>query len=363
MKKYIVIGLIVLVGGAMLVYPLINDKKVVVHTKKENPAEFLFKENLATIFNQEISIDVKVNSTVELLEVIFNDSVIQSWNNPAKQIAFQFNPNSFGVGTKTLLLRSTLEDGSTFVDNRLVRVLSDILPEKLTVNEKQSYPHNPTSFTQGLEFYKGKLYEGTGDPGNQGKTIVAQVKLETGEQLGKMGLPAGYFGEGITILNDTLYQLTWQNGKCYMYLVEDNLVPISQEFGYVGEGWGLCNDGKSLIMSNGSERITFRDPKTFAIQHSIDVYSNKGPVNYLNELEYIDGKIYANVWTTNIIISIDPLTGRVLQEIDATNLVIQNRGIGEVLNGIAYNPKTAKTYLTGKNWNGLFEVSFDAPGE
>ncbi len=363
MKKNIVIGLIVLVGGALLIYPLFKDDPSGLRPKKEIPAEFLFKENLATIFNQEISIDVKVNSTVELLEVIFNDSVIESWNSPAKQIAFQFNPNSFGVGTKTLLLRSTLEDGSTFVDNRLVRVLSDIIPEKLTVNVANSHPHNPTSFTQGLEFYKGKLYEGTGDPGNQGKTIVAQVELETGEQVQKMGLPAGYFGEGITILNDTLYQLTWQNGKCYMYLVKNNLVPISQEFGYIGEGWGLCNDGKSLIMSNGSEHITFRDPKTFAIQHSIDVYSNKGPVNYLNELEYIDGKIYANVWTTNIIIAIDPLTGRVLQEIDATNLVIQNRGIGEVLNGIAYNHQTGKTYLTGKNWNGLFEVSFDSPGE
>ena len=363
MKKYIVIGLIVLVGGAMLVYPLINDKKVVVHTKKENPAEFLFKENLATIYNQEISIEIKVNSTVQLLEVVFNDLVIKSWENPTKEIAFEFNPNTFGVGTKALELRSTLEDGSTFVDNRLVRVLSDIIPEKLTVNVTKSYPHNTTSFTQGLEFYKGKLYEGTGDPGNQGLTKIAQVELETGNQLQKMGLPAGYFGEGITILNDTLYQLTWQNGKCYMYHVKNNIVPISEEFNYVGEGWGLCNDGKSLIMSDGSEHITFRNPSTFSIEHTIDVYNNNGPVNYLNELEYIDGKIYANVWTTNIIVSIDPETGRILQEIDATNLVLQNRGIGEVLNGIAYNSESGKTYLTGKNWSGLFEVSFDVPGE
>ncbi len=363
MKKNIIIALIILVGGVLLIYPLLKDDPIVTHTKKENPAEFLFKENLATIYNQEVSIEIKANSSVQRLEVLFNDSVIQSWDNPQKKVACQFNPNTFGVGTKTLVLRSTLEDGSIFVDNRLVRVLSDIIPEKLTVKVVKTYPHNTTSFTQGLEFYNDNLYEGTGDPGSLGRTVVAKVELETGKQLYKMGLPAGFFGEGITILHDTLYQITWQNGKCYMYDVANNLQLFSQEFGYVGEGWGLCNDGNSLIMSDGSERIIFRDPKTFNIQHSIEVYSNKGPVNYLNELEYINGKIYANVWTTNIIVSIDPETGRILQEIDATDLVIQNRGLGEVLNGIAYNAKTNKTYLTGKNWAGLHEVSFDVPGE
>ncbi len=363
MKKNIIIALLILIGGVLLIYPLIKNKEIVVPEKKVNPAEFLFKENLAAIYNQTISIDIKVNSPVQLLEVIFNDSVIQSWSNPKGEIAFQFNPNTFGVGTRRLELKSTLEDGSIFIDNRLVRVLSDIHPEKLTVKIKKTYPHNPTSFTQGLEFYQGKLFEGTGDPGNQGKTIVAQVELKTGKHLKKVGLPAGFFGEGITVLHDTLYQLTWQNGKCYIYDAKNDLQLFPEEFGYVGEGWGLCNDGESLLMSDGTERIVFRDPQTFNIMHTIEVYNNKGPVNYLNELEYIDGKIYANVWTTNIIISIDPETGRVLQEIDATDLVLQNRGIGEVLNGIAYNSETNKTYLTGKNWSGLHEVNFVSPGE
>ncbi len=363
MKKYIVIALIVLVGGALLIYPLIKDKPIPTVKKKETPAVFLFQENLATIYNQEISIEIKVEPKVQLLEVLFNDSVIQKWEKPTSNVAFHFNPNYFGVGTKTLVLKSTLEDGTSFVDNRLVRVLSDVIPEKLTVKVNHSYPHNPTSFTQGLEFYKGKLYEGTGDPGNLGKTIVAQVDLKTGNHNHKMGLPAGFFGEGITVLNDTLYQLTWQNGKCYLYDINNNLQLFTEEFGYVGEGWGLCNNGTSLIMSDGTERITFRNPKTFKIEKVVEVYNHKGPINYLNELEYINGKIYANVWTTNIIISIDPETGRVLQEVDATNLVLQNRGVGEVLNGIAYNSETNKTYLTGKNWSGLHDVNFVAPGE
>ena len=136
---------------------------------------------------------------------------------------------------------------------------------------------------------------------------------------------------------------------------------MTGEFSYSGEGWGLCNDGQSIIMSDGSERIVFRDPKSFTTERTIEVYNNEGPIINLNELEYIDGRIYANVWMTNMIVVIDPLTGQVLEEIDATNFVIQNRGAGESLNGIANDKTTGKTYLTGKYWKGLFEVEFVEP--
>ena len=238
------------------------------------------------------------------MDFYYNDSLIRSWDTPKGNVTYSFIPGMFGVGTRTLNLLSTLTDGTSFVDNRTVRVLSDVIPQRMTIKIVNTYPHNPNSFTQGLEFYNGALYEGTGDPGNQGLTTVAQVDLITGETKQKIGLDVGFFGEGITLLNNTLYQLTWKNQKCYTYDVIKNL-QLKGEFNYVGEGWGLCNDGTYLIMSDGSERITFRNPETFEISHTLEVYNNKGPINYLNELEYINGKIYANVWTTNAVIVID----------------------------------------------------------
>jgi len=359
MKKYIVIGLIVVVGGFILLKPLFTEKVIDIPVKK-SPAVFLFKENLAAIRNEPLIIEIEVKEEINKLEIVFNDSVIKSWDAPKGMLNFNFDPSLFGVGTKSLNLVSTLLDESTFTDNRLVRVLSEVIPKKLSVTIRAPFPHLTSSFTQGLEFYKGRLFEGTGDPGNKGKTIVAEVNLKTGEHLQKMGLQTGYFGEGITILNGVLYQITWQNGKCYTYDVSSTF-QLTGEFSYSGEGWGLCNDGQSIIMSDGSERIVFRDPKSFTTERTIEVYNNEGPIINLNELEYIDGRIYANVWMTNMIVVIDPLTGQVLEEIDATNFVIQNRGAGESLNGIANDKTTGKTYLTGKYWKGLFEVEFVEP--
>ena len=166
-------------------------------------------------------------------------------------------------------------------------------------------------------------------------------------------------GEGITILGDKLYQLTWQEQKCFVY--NKSTLQIEKDMPYIGEGWGLCNDGTSLIMSNGSERITFRNPETFEIERTIEVYTNQGAVTNLNELEYIDGLIYANVWMTNKVAIIDPLNGKVLAELDATTLVNAGKGNGDVLNGIAQDPKSKKLYMTGKNWMKLFEVKIKKP--
>ncbi|MBL1278978.1 MAG: glutaminyl-peptide cyclotransferase [Fluviicola sp.] len=359
MKKYIIVGLIVFVGGFLLLKPLFSNKIIDVPVK-DSPAVFLFKEHLATVRNQPISIEVKVNEELEKLEVVFNDSIIQTWTKPKGKMSFNFDPSPFGVGTKSLNLVATLQEGTTFTDNRLVRILSEIIPKKLTINELQSFPHLSSSFTQGLEFNKGRLFEGTGDPGNKGQTLVAEVNLKTGEHLQKLGLQAGYFGEGITILNDTLFQITWQNQKCYTYSVASDLQLVG-EYNYTGEGWGLCNDGSSIIMSDGTERITFRDPKSFTTERTIEVYNHEGPIINLNELEFINGKIYANVWMTNMIVVIDPITGQVLQELDATEFVIINRGAGESLNGIAKDKTTGKIYLTGKYWNKIYEVDFVEP--
>jgi glutamine cyclotransferase len=149
--------------------------------------------------------------------------------------------------------------------------------------------------------------------------------------------------------------LTWQQQKCFVY-DKESLV-LQKDIPYTGEGWGLCNDGTYLIMSDGTERLYFRDPETFEIKKIIEVYDQFGPKIKLNELEYINGKIYANVWMEDQLLVIDPATGKVNAIVDCKDVIAQGRGTGEVLNGIAYNPTTKKTYLTGKNWSKSVEVS------
>lgn len=356
MKKYLVFGLLILAIAAFVIIPLVNNTSD--NTEQidaDLPVVFAFKENLATKGDEVVPLKITLNSSeVKVVELIYNDSVFASWNNPKGAISYSLKAGFFGVGTRTLVLRSTLKDGSSFEDERMLRVLSEIVPEKWVVDVISSYPHNMTSFTQGLEFNKGELYEGTGQ---RGQSIIAKVNLKTGVIDQKMGLDANYFGEGITVFKDKIYQLTWQEQKCFIY--NKNTFQIEKDVPYNGEGWGLCNNGTSLIMSNGSERIVFRNPTTFEIERTIEVYNNEGPVANLNELEYVDDLIYANVWMTNYMVVIDPNNGKVLAQVDATSLVATGKGpTGDVLNGIAYNPATSKWYMTGKNWAKLFEVKF-----
>jgi glutamine cyclotransferase len=356
MKKYLLITVILALIAAMVIVPLFS-KKQDLPGEKTIPATFAFKDNLATKWDETIELTININQEdVVKLELIYNDSVFRTWANPAGKISTKFNAGFYGLGTRTLQLLSTLKDGTTSLDSRMVRVLSDVVPELWIATIINSYPHNPNSFTQGLEFNDNILYEGTGQ---KGQSIVAQVNLNTGEQNKKIGLDGNYFGEGITILGSKLYQLTWQEQKCFVY--DKKTLQLEKDIPYIGEGWGLCNDGVSLIMSNGTERLTFRNPTTFEIERTIDVYSHLGPVSNLNELEYADDLIYANIWMTNKVAVIDPRNGKVLSEIDATNLIQAGRGNGDVLNGIAYNDKTNKWYMTGKNWSKLFEVKWTKP--
>lgn len=356
MKKYLVFGLLFLAIAAFVIIPLVNKSSDnTEQTDADLPAVFTFKENLATKGDEVVPLKITLNSSeIKVVELIYNDSVFASWNDPKGAINYSLKAGFYGVGTRSLVLRSTLKDGTSFDDERMLRVLSEIVPEKWLVDVITSFPHNTASFTQGLEFNKGELFEGTGQ---RGESIIAKVNLKTGVIDQKMGLDATYFGEGITVFKDKIYQLTWQEQKCFVYT--KNTFQIEKDIPYNGEGWGLCNNGTSLIMSNGSERIVFRNPTTFEIERSIEVYNNEGPVANLNELEYVDDLIYANVWMTNFIVVIDPNNGKVLAQIDASSLVASGKGsTGDVLNGIAYNPVTSKWYLTGKNWAKLFEIKF-----
>ena len=221
------------------------------------------------------------------------------------------------------------------------------------------YPHNPQSFTEGFEYHDSVLYEGTG---LEKHSRLAIVSLTSGKDIKTLKIPDEFFGEGITLLNGKIYQLTWQSGKAFVY--DAKTFKKIKEFTYEGEGWGLTNNDKEIIMSNGSSKIVYRNPETFAITRTIEVTNNNIPVKFLNELELVDGSIYANVWETNYIVKINPETGKVLGVADFAGLLEQYvPGIPphqvDVLNGIAYDSIGKRFFITGKYWPKVFEIKFN----
>jgi glutaminyl-peptide cyclotransferase len=216
-----------------------------------------------------------------------------------------------------------------------------------------AWPHDPQAFTQGLVYLDGQLLESTG---LNGRSSLRRIELATGRVLKKINLPAEYFGEGMTILRDRIYQLTWQHQKGFVYDLA-TLSPV-REFTYTGEGWGLTTDGSALILSDGTPTLRFLDPETSAVLRTVSVTIDGRPLPQLNELEFVDGEIFANIWQTHTIVRIDPATGRVTGTIDLTGILPpqERRPDTDVLNGIAYDPATKRLFVTGKNWPRLFEV-------
>lgn len=221
----------------------------------------------------------------------------------------------------------------------------------------RSLPHDPDAFTEGLFIQDGKLYESTG---LEGKSDMREVDLATGTVKRRRALDSAYFGEGIAAVGGTLYQLTWKSGKAFTYDLA-TFAPRPKTFTYTGEGWGMTTDGTSLIMSNGSAQLTFRDPKTFAVTRTLDVHDGPSPVSQLNEVEWVKGEIYANVWQSKQLVRIDPATGAVTGWVDLSNLpeAADRTGKEDVLNGIAYDAAADKLYVTGKYYSRLYEVRLE----
>ena len=215
-----------------------------------------------------------------------------------------------------------------------------------------SYPHDPQSYTQGLFFHDGQMYESTGQ---WGESTMRIVDPQTGKTLKRLDFDKKYFVEGSVILDGKLYILTWTNKLVFVYDAET--FEYEKTLGYPREGWGLTTDGKQLIASDGSARLYFMDP-SMKVQRTVTVRLNDRPIRYLNELEYIDGKIWANVYTSDIILIINPADGKVEATLDCTGLLPKQYADRrtDVLNGIAYNPADKKIYLTGKYWKRLFEI-------
>jgi glutamine cyclotransferase len=238
--------------------------------------------------------------------------------------------------------------------NLSVVVLSDIIPQIYKYRVIAKYPHDDQAYTQGLIYDNGYLYESTGI---QGKSSIRIVNIKTGKPEILVPIDQQYFTEGIALLNDQIYQITWKNQVGFVY-DKKSLAQI-RSFDYkIVEGWGLATDGKLLIMTDGSSSVFFIEPEYFTQVRQINVFDNKGMIDSLNEIEYINGKILANVYGQTYIVIVDPETGKVLGKVDFGELMPRayKNDYNKVLNGIAWNPGNGHLYITGKNWSVLFEI-------
>lgn len=324
-----------------------QSRKPVSQIKIENKQNKLVAgENLL------LTISTKVHDgELDKTEVFINDELVST----KKELTFSIKLENYQqVGKHTVKVVATKTDGANGSSYRSFEVLSDIVPEQYTYKVTNSFPHNIKFFTQGLEFHNGFLFEGTGE---NGTSAIYKTNYKTGQVLQSVDLDEKYFGEGITILNNKIYQLTYKAQKGFIYDLQS--FKQTGEFTFSSEqGWGMTNDGKNLIMSDGTHVLTFLDPLSLKPVKKLQVADNKGTVQYLNELEYFAGYVYANVYTTDNIVKIDASSGKVVAEINLRGILgtyNPNERI-DVLNGIAINPENGKIYVTGKLWPKLFEI-------
>ncbi|MBO6880178.1 glutaminyl-peptide cyclotransferase [Winogradskyella sp.] len=262
--------------------------------------------------------------------------------------------NNITLGEKTISATVTYDDKSATV-SMPIKIYNNVIPTIYTYEVVNTYPHDISSYTQGLEFHNGELYESTGQ---YKESKLRKVNYETGEVLKNVNLDDSYFGEGLTILDDKIYQLTWKKNRGFVYDVNTLEKLSTFNYGKSKEGWGICNDGETLYKSDGTEKIWYINPKTMTEESYVQVYTEKGKIPQLNELEWIDGKIFANIYHRNGVVIVNPKTGGVEGVIDfepLKKLVTQHDEL-DVLNGIAYHPERGTIFVTGKNWDKLFEV-------
>ncbi len=310
-----------------------------------------------------ITIGEDVQFTFEMLDSSKKmDSLVYSLNgelvgsslNPGlMQQQFVCNSENKNTGTYTFKIEGFQKGNITETATQSFNLKSDIVPEFYTFEVIKTFPHDPQSFTQGLEWYEGKLWEGTG---LNGKSAAMETDFQTGKAVQRIDLDNEYFGEGITIWNKQLFQITWQNRKGFVYSLPQ--LKKIREFSYPTDGWGLCHIGNELIMSDGSNSIYFYEPQDFKQKRKIEVWDNKNPVSSLNELEAVEGNIWANKYQTDTLVKIDPITGKVLAYADLSGILKDEdrKGEEDVLNGIAYNAEEKLYYVTGKNWPKVFAI-------
>lgn len=311
----------------------------------ENKSSFKLNESLqASIINSK-------NKEIDSVSYFLGDNYINSSTDGSD---FKLELGDALLGNHNLKAIVYSEE-TTDTLTKSVKILNTQAPVIYTYEIVNSYPHDITSYTQGLEFHDDILYESIGQ---YGKSKLRKLDLESGEVLQEIELDDQYFAEGLTVLDDKLYQLTWQEGEGFIYDLES--FEKTGTFGYnqSKEGWGLCNNGEKIFKSDGTEKIWILDPETLAEQSYIQPATHKSVATKFNELEWVNGKIYANTYQFPSVAIINPENGAIEGLInfkDLKNNVTQHSKL-DVLNGIAYNPKTDKLYVTGKNWDKIFEV-------
>ncbi len=317
------------------------------------------KAQFSTDEKAVLTISNTKNKTIDSIVYYANDQKVGSVSG-AKNMEYSLTGQKLGYQNLKALVY--YENNYAEATHR-IELISKIEPKLLNYTLVNTYPHDIKAYTQGLEFHRDTLYEGTGNgagnsTGIKGISSLRKMNYKTGEVYKKIEHPEIIFGEGITILNNKVYQLTWRNLVGFIY--DADTFKEIKRFNYSKqiEGWGLCNDGKVLYQSDGTEKIYTLNPETLQIEGNINVYSGANKIKSVNELEWIDGKIYGNIYQKDAIAVINPANGAVESVIylgDLKKLVTQHPDI-DVLNGIAYNPKTKTLFITGKNWDKLFEI-------
>lgn len=314
------------------------------------------KKNHFSIKTNAIKGNISIDQTLEL-------SIINNKNHVLDSISYNLDGKTINATSslKNTKLGKQIIEATVYFNNEQetvstnITILNNKAPKIYKYKVLNEYPHDITSYTQGIEFYNDILYESTGQ---YKESKLRKVDYKTGEIIKNINLSDEYFGEGLTILKNKIYQLTWKEDVGFVYDVDTFEKISSFKYGNSKEGWGFCNDTNTLYKSDGTENIWLLNPKTLIEEDKIQVYTNKGKIIGINEMEWINGNIYANRYQKDGVAIINPKNGAVIGVIDFSSLkkqVTQHQGL-DVLNGIAYNPLTETIFVTGKRWDKLFEI-------
>ncbi|HUX55634.1 MAG TPA: glutaminyl-peptide cyclotransferase [Bacteroidales bacterium] len=320
---------------------------------------------LIKIISPEENTGFKLNDPVKVILAIENskklpDSVIISFNGKVvttlKSEPWEYSvPPVFTVTTGRKSLKVTAYKGGKphTTITRFMIIYSDIIPKRNGYKVVNSYPHDSQAFTEGLVYDNGLLFESTGQ---ETSSSLREVELETGKIIRQLNLDASLFGEGIALYQDRIYQVTYTSKVGFIY--EKSTFNIINKIYYPTQGWGITTIDNNIIMSDGTNVLYFFEPEMFTVVSRIEVYDNEMKIDSLNELEYINGEIWANIWMTDLIVRIDPVSGKVIAYIDLKGLLSnsERKADTDVLNGIAYDPVGKRIFVTGKNWPNLFEI-------
>ena len=326
--------------------------------QNQEMSEFLSpEEGLNVPVGQTVALKLKTGSEFDSIQYLVDTALVASRKDTS---ALSLPTNNLALGAR-LLVAKVFKDGKAEELTTNIMLLPSTAPVRYSYKVVNTYPHDTASYTQGLEFHDGIFYESDGGYADLGGSSLRKVDVKTGKVLKEIKLPDNVFAEGITVVDDKLIQLTWQNGVGFVY--DKSSFEKLKEFPYQAsrEGWGLCFDGQKILKSDGTNKIYTLNKDTYQEEGYIEVYDTKGAVNHLNELEFIDGKIYANVYETDRIVIIDPKTGVVEGDLVLADIAPYDDRFetGFVLNGIAWDPKGKRLFVTGKKWNKLFEIKLN----